>query len=216
MFRINGLRHRYGSELVLELDVFDGDQGSRHLVLGSSGSGKTTLLHVMAGLRRPTEGNVVVAGQDLTALQGHDLDRFRGRHIGIVFQRMHLFATLTVEDNLLMAPFMAGLPQKRDRAHEVLESLDMRHKASAYPRQLSQGQRQRVAIARAVMNHPEVLIADEPTASLDDERATKVLQLLIGQAAANNATLIVATHDNRIASEFESRLVLRAGAEVAA
>lgn len=216
MFALTNIKHRYGAETVLDLPSFEAEQGVHHLILGHSGSGKTTLLHILAGLRKPSEGSVVVAGQDLGALKGHALDRFRGRNIGIVFQRMHLLATLTVEDNLLMAPYLADLPQAKDRIREVLATLDMAHKVGSYPHELSHGQRQRVAIARAVMNQPKVLLADEPTASLDDARAEKVLDLLIDQAEANGATLVVATHDRRIVDHFEHTLMLENGMEVPA
>lgn len=216
MFRLSNIQHRYGEETVLDLPSLEAKQGEHHLILGQSGSGKTTLLHILAGLRKPSEGSVVVANQELGALKGHALDRFRGRHIGIVFQRMHLLATLSVEDNLLMAPYLADLPQGRDRIREVLATLDMGHKVDAYPHELSHGQRQRVAIARAVMNQPEVLLADEPTASLDDSRAEKVLNLLVDQARANGATLVVATHDRRIVDHFEHTLILDEGREVTA
>jgi len=216
MFRLSNIQHRYGDDTVLDLPSLEAKQGEHHLILGQSGSGKTTLLHILAGLRKPSEGSVVVADQELGALKGHALDRFRGRHIGIVFQRMHLLATLSVEDNLLMAPYLADLPQRRDRIREVLATLDMGHKVDAYPHELSHGQRQRVAIARAVMNQPEVLLADEPTASLDDSRAEKVLDLLVDQARANGATLVVATHDRRIVDHFEHTLILDEGREVTA
>ena len=216
MIALTKIRHRYGTDTVLDLPKLEAAQGSHQLILGQSGSGKTTLLHILAGLRKPTEGNVVVADQDLQALSGNALDRFRGRQIGIVFQRLHLLSTLTVENNLLMAPYLANLPQQRDRIHEVLSKLDMEHKAGAFPHELSLGQRQRVAIARAVMNQPKVLLADEPTASLDDVRAEKVLDLLIDQAHDNGATLIVATHDRRIVDRFKHTLVLDEGQEVAA
>ena len=214
MFSLTHIKHRYGPETVLDLPDLEAAQGSHQLILGQSGSGKTTLLHILAGLRKPTEGSVVVADQNLQALSGNALDRFRGRQIGIVFQRLHLLSTLTVENNLLMAPYLANLPQQRERIHDVLSKLDMGHKAGAYPHELSLGQRQRVAIARAVMNQPKVLLADEPTASLDDVRAEKVLDLLIDQAHAHGSTLIVATHDRRILDRFENTLVLDGGKEV--
>ncbi|MDA0683994.1 MAG: ABC transporter ATP-binding protein [Bacteroidetes bacterium] len=216
MFTLTNIIHRYGAETVLDLPAMSGAQGEHHLILGQSGSGKTTLLHILAGLRKPTEGSVVVADQELGVLSGNALDRFRGRNIGIVFQQMHLLVTLTVEDNLLMAPYLADLPQGRERIREVLATLDMEHKVGAYPHELSHGQRQRVAIARAVMNRPKVLLADEPTASLDDKRTESVLDLLVDQAQANNATLIVATHDRRIVSHFENTLILEDGMEVSA
>lgn len=216
MLSLSDIKHRYGDETVLDLPSLEAEQGSHYLVLGHSGSGKTTLLHILAGLRKPSAGSVIVADQELGALSGHALDRFRGRNIGIVFQRMHLLATLSVQDNLLMAPYLADLPQAKDRIREVLATLEMDHKASAFPHELSHGQRQRVAIARAVMNQPEVLLADEPTASLDDSRAEKVLDLLVDQARANGATLVVATHDRRIVDHFDNTLILQNGREVTA
>lgn len=208
MFVLDNLCHQYGSTTVLQLPHLNAAQGEHHLVLGQSGSGKTTLLHILAGLLKPSQGHVVVAGEDLTALSGDALDRFRGRHIGIVFQQLHLLPTLTVEQNLLLAPFMAGLPQDVARVHEVLQNLDVGDKAHAYPNELSHGQRQRVAIARAVMNRPSVLLADEPTSSLDDQRAEQVLHLLTAQAEAHGATLLIATHDHRITDRFHHRLDL--------
>ena len=216
MLRLSDIIHRYGDDTVLDLPLLEAEQGSHHLILGQSGSGKTTLLHILAGLLKPSKGSVVVAEQELGVLNGYSLDRFRGRNIGIVFQRMHLLATLSVEDNLLMAPYLADLPQGRDRIREVLSTLEMEHKVDAFPHELSHGQRQRVAIARAVMNRPKVLLADEPTASLDDSRAQKVLTLLVDQARTNGATLIVATHDRRIIDHFDQTLVLQDGREVVA
>jgi len=208
MILLEGIEHRYDQTVVLDLPSFRAEQGEHHLVLGHSGSGKTTLLHILAGLLRPTEGRAVIAGKDLGVLERDALDHFRGRHIGIVFQEMHLLPTLTVEENLLLAPYMAGLPQDVGRVHEVLRSLDVEEKAQAHPHQLSVGQRQRVAIARAVMNRPRLLLADEPTSSLDDLRAEQVLDLLVQQAEAHEATLLVATHDRRIIGQFSHRLVL--------
>ena len=208
MFALEKLHHRYGPTTVLDLPHVRADQGDRYLILGKSGSGKTTLLHILAGLLQPSNGSVVVAGEDLAAMGGDALDRFRGRQIGIVFQQMHLLPTLTVEQNLLLAPYMAGLAQDGARVREVLRSLDVEEKVNSYPQELSYGQRQRVAIARAVMNKPRVLLADEPTSGLDDERAEMVLQLLTAQADLNGATLVVATHDRRIANAFQHRLDL--------
>ena len=208
MILLKGIEHRYDQTVVLDLPSFRAEQGEHHLMLGRSGSGKTTLLHILAGLLRPTEGRAVIAGKDLGALERDALDHFRGRHIGIVFQEMHLLPTLTVEENLLLAPYMAGLPQDVGRVHEVLRSLDVEEKAQAHPHQLSVGQRQRVAIARAVMNRPRLLLADEPTSSLDDVRAEQVLDLLVQQAEAYDATLLIATHDRRITEHFDHQLVL--------
>jgi putative ABC transport system ATP-binding protein len=208
MISVTGLRHEYDGTTVLDLPRFEAEAGAHWLVLGLSGSGKTTLLHVLGGLLRPTAGEVVVAGENLGALRGAALDRFRGRRVGIVFQQMHLLSTLTVAQNLLLAPYLADLPQDRARVRDVLASLDLADQAQAYPAELSTGQQQRVAIARAIMNDPAVLLADEPTASLDDVRSAQVLDLLTAQAEAHGATLVIATHDRRVMDRFEQQLDL--------
>jgi putative ABC transport system ATP-binding protein len=149
-----------------------------------------------------------VDGQDLAALAEAELDRFRGQKIGIVFQRLHLFETLTVRENLRTAQFLAGVPQDEDRVREVLDRVDLLEKGGAYPSTLSQGQRQRVVLARAVVNRPALLLADEPTSSLDDVRAEAVMDLLEREAGAAGAALVVATHDARIRDRFADVLTL--------
>jgi ABC-type lipoprotein export system ATPase subunit len=211
MFAVRNLRHAYSGTDVLNVPAWQAEQGSQWLVLGPSGSGKTTLLHALAGILKPTDGNISVAGQDLAALGARDLDRFRGRHIGIVLQRLHLMASLTVFDNLLLAQYLAGVPQDRERARAALAGLDLAGKAGARPHELSFGQAQRVAVARAVVNQPKVLLADEPTSNLDDERCLQALELLQSQARACNATLLIATHDQRIKSRMSNQFVLGTG-----
>ncbi|MEM1269800.1 MAG: ABC transporter ATP-binding protein [Bacteroidota bacterium] len=206
MISVQNLRHAYDGTTVLELDQLDLEQGGRLLIHGLSGSGKTTLLHVLAGLLRPTAGTVQVAGEPIYDMAEHARDQFRGRRIGLVFQRLHLLPTLTVLDNVLAAAYAAGMTQDGARARDLLATVDLADKADAYPEQLSYGQRQRVAIARAVMNKPTVLLADEPTASLDGTRSQDVLDLLLAQASEHNATLIVATHDERIRDAFNTVL----------
>ena len=208
MVLLENVRHLYGQEVVIDLPQLSIKQNSHHLLLGRSGSGKTTLLHIIGGLLRPTEGRVTVDDIDITSLSGDALDRLRGRTIGMIFQQLHLLPTLTVEQNLLLAPYLAGLKQDAKRAQDVLQSLDIEDKKYAFPHQLSVGQQQRVAIARAVMNRPKLLLADEPTSSLDDQRAQQVLTLLKEQADLHEATLIIATHDARIAGSFEERVLL--------
>jgi putative ABC transport system ATP-binding protein len=156
---------------------------------------------------------VRVAGRDLGGLRGAALDRFRGKAIGIVFQQLHLLPTLDVAHNLHLAQFMAGLPQDAARVREVLATLGLEEKARAHPSELSHGQQQRVAIARAVINRPSVILADEPTSSLDDLHCGSVLDLLVGQAEAHEATLVVATHDGRIRDRFARKLDLDHGGE---
>lgn len=139
------------------------------------------------------------------------LDRFRGRHIGMVFQRLHLLPALTVTANLELARYLAGLPRDGVRVHSTLERLDIADLAHRRAHELSQGQAQRVAIARAVVNQPRILLADEPTASLDEANAERVARLLCDEAEACAATLVVASHDRRLGRWLPQRLDLAEG-----
>jgi putative ABC transport system ATP-binding protein len=208
MISIEGLRHRYGDREVLALDAWRAEAGERWLVLGASGSGKTTLLCIVGGLLRPSAGRVAVGGQDLAALSNGALDRFRGSRIGFVPQKLHLIASLGVEDNLALAQYLAGVAQDRARVAEVLATLGIADRARARPAELSHGQAQRVALARAVINRPSLILADEPTSNLDDAQCSQALALLESQAAACGATLVVATHDQRVRARFEKRIEL--------
>jgi putative ABC transport system ATP-binding protein len=210
MFVISHLKHAYNGTEVLTVPAWEAGQGSHWLVLGPSGSGKTTLLHILAGILRPTTGSVGIAGRDVRGLSPNQLDRFRGQHIGIVLQRLHLIPSLTVENNVLLAQYLAGVPQDGTRAREVLASLDVADKAGAYPHELSFGQAQRVAVARAVVNRPKLLLADEPTSNLDDARCAQAYGLLESQARACGATLVVATHDQRIKARMSNHFELKA------
>lgn len=177
-------------------------RGEQWLLLGESGSGKTTLLHMLGGLLRPSSGRVVVNGADLYTLPARTLDRFRGQHIGIVFQQPHLIRSMTVEENLLLAQSFAGIGRDVFRIREVLHALEMEHKRHAYPQELSQGQAQRAAIARALVNRPALLLADEPTSSLDNRNADAVVHLLSDLATSQGSTLIISTHDDRVKESF--------------
>ena len=208
MLRLSGIRRRYGSRTVLALDRFEAAAGEHWLVLGASGSGKTTLLNLVAGLLKPSEGEIEVGGQALGKLEGAALDRWRGRTVGLVPQKLHLVSSLSVLQNLLLAPYLAGLPSDEIHALSLLEQLGLKEKAIEKPHQLSHGQAQRVAIARAVMNRPKLLLADEPTATLDDKNCFSALQLLQDQSRECGAILIVATHDQRARDRFEKRVEL--------
>lgn len=208
MFVIRDLRHAYNGEDALQIREWHAAQGEHWLILGPSGSGKTTLLHILAGILRPSYGDVLVAGQPLLRLKPRALDRFRARHVGIVLQKMHLVDSLTVEDNVVLAQYFSRLPRETDRAQEVLADLGLSDKADMYPHQLSFGQAQRLAVARAIVNRPTLLLADEPTSNLDDAHAMQTLDLLEAQAKACRATLLIATHDQRIRSRFRKQYVL--------
>jgi putative ABC transport system ATP-binding protein len=210
MVSIRGLAHRYGPTEALRLPDWKVAQGERWLVLGASGCGKTTLLHILAGLVRPSEGEVSVFDANLRSLQGKQLDAWRGANVGIVLQALHLLKHLSVRDNLRLAQYLARLPQDDARVDETLGALGIGGKAGRKPAELSQGEQQRVAIARAVVNRPRLLLADEPTANLDDAAAEAAVALLAEQAARYGVTLIVATHDARVKRNFENRLSLPA------
>lgn len=208
MIKLSNLKFSYGPAKTIAFPDWEAGQGSHSLILGGSGCGKTTLLHIMAGLKAVDTGTVVVAGQDLKQLKGHRLDVFRGGNIGLVFQKPHLLPVLTVGDNLLLAQYMAELKQDKSRIGEVLEALGLGDRWSAKMHELSQGEAQRVAIARAVLNKPQVVLADEPTASLDDANCDRVLDILEKQATLYNATLVIATHDQRVKERFANQLKL--------
>ena len=208
MIAVRGLAHRYGEHEALRLPEWKVAQGERWLVLGPSGCGKTTLLHVIAGLVHPSEGAVQVAGENLQKLDGARMDRWRATTVGIVLQALHLVRHLSVRDNLRLAQYLAKAPQDDKRIDDALGALGVAQKSARRPSELSQGEQQRVAIARAVVNRPKLLLADEPTANLDDAAATKVVDLLSEQAARHGATLVVATHDARVKGKFRDRLEL--------
>lgn len=175
-------------------------KGKHGLLLGDSGSGKTTLIHLMGGLLRGQDGRIEVDGVDLNSLTEHGLDQYRGRHFGFVFQKNHLIASLTVEKNILSAPFFAGLKQESSKVDALLRDLGLEGKRHARIRELSHGQAQRVSIARALINKPAVILADEPTSALDDKNCEKVISLLMNACSSHGATLVVATHDQRLKS----------------
>ena len=198
MFSLTDITHRYGDTTVLRVDAWCAGAGEHWLLAGVSGSGKTTLLHILAALTTPTTGTVVVGGTELSGLSGAARDRWRGRNVGLVPQRLHLVGALDVADNLRLAQYLADVPDDPQRIRTLFESVGVADLARRYPRELSQGQAQRVAVARAVVNRPALVLADEPTANLDDAHAAAALDLLRGQCLANGAALVVASHDARV------------------
>lgn len=196
--------HQYDSKTKIPLPSLNLEQGEDLLISGQSGSGKSTLLHVLAGLLRPTQGSLTIQDTDLYSLKESKRDRFRGKYIGIVLQQIHLVDALTVQKNLELAQYMAGAKVDPSKIKQICSELEIDDKLDSYIDELSQGQRQRVAIARAVVNQPVLLLADEPTSSLDDERAETVIQLLKTQAKRCKATLIISTHDQRVKNHFSN------------
>lgn len=184
------------------------EQGEHLLLLGESGKGKTTLLHLLAGMLRPTQGFVTVADTNIVGLRAEQLDRFRGKHIGIIFQTAHFVQSLSVEDNLILPQFFSGSKIDRAKAKAILDRLNIGDKAKSKPKDLSIGEQQRAAIARALVNDPDILLADEPTSALDDKNAAEVIQLLEEQSSLSNAALIIVTHDQRLKDRFQKQVTL--------
>lgn len=208
MISIENLSFGYSDRKILSIAKMEIKDKHHLMILGKSGSGKTTLLHILGGLLNPVQGKVRIDETDLYQLSESKRDKYRGQHIGLVFQRAHLIAALSVEDNLLLAQYLSGSTQDKTRIVEVLKSLNLGEKRQSKVKALSQGEQQRVTIARALLNRPKLLLADEPTASLDDDNAMAVITLLKEQAEMNNASLIIATHDQRVKNEFDVQLNL--------
>ncbi len=208
MINLTVIRHRYGERVVLAMPSFAIAAGEECLLLGASGSGKTTLLHILAGILKPSEGDVTIDGTRLSSLSGAALDRFRGQHIGIVLQKLHLIGSISALQNLLLAQTLSGRAADETAALRLLDGLGLAAFSTAKPKQLSHGQAQRLAIARAVINQPKLIIADEPTSNLDDKHAGEALQLLRSQAHSCGAALVVATHDARVKQHIPRRLEL--------
>jgi putative ABC transport system ATP-binding protein len=183
----------------LRFPDIDVAQGRVLLLTGPSGCGKSTWLALVAGLITPSEGTLTVADQTLAQLSGVTTDAWRARTIGFLPQKLHLSAALTVAQNLAMAQWAAGQPEDLGRIAATLAALGVADLGRRKPAQLSGGQAQRVALARAVLLRPKIILADEPTASLDDEAAASAIDVLVQTAQQQGATLVIATHDARVA-----------------
>jgi putative ABC transport system ATP-binding protein len=180
-------------------------------LIGPSGSGKSTLLMVMAGLERPDSGEVVVNGTAFNALDEDALARFRGRHVGIVFQSFHLIPTMTALENVSVPLELAGIPDAAERAARELASVGLGERLHHYPTQLSGGEQQRVALARALATDPAILVADEPTGNLDEATGQQIVDLLFAKHAERGMTLVLVTHDTALAQRCDRVVRLRSG-----
>ncbi|MEU5382505.1 ABC transporter ATP-binding protein [Kitasatospora cineracea] len=214
--RLDGVRKEYGDAVALDGVSLEIRAGEAVAVMGPSGCGKSTLLSMVAGLDRPTAGSVVVHGEDLGELDETGLALYRRRRIGMVFQFFHLIDDLSALDNVALAAQLTGTPARaaRLRALELLDELGIADRRNAYPAVLSGGERQRVAVARALMNRPAVLLADEPTGALDSRSGEQVMDLLIDLNQIGQ-TLLMVTHDPRLATRCASRLIEFADGRVA-
>lgn len=184
------------------------ERGEQLLIYGRSGSGKSTLLHLLAGLIMPDHGHIYIDDMDITQLRHGYLDRYRGQKIGFIPQRFHLIPSLNVRDNIIAACYFAGKKTDSNRLKNISDTLEISHLLDRNPKSLSLGEQQRVCIARAIINAPAVLLADEPTSSLDDENTENVMQLLERACKMDNSTLIVVTHDDRIKNKIHQQISL--------
>jgi putative ABC transport system ATP-binding protein len=180
-------------------------------VRGPSGSGKSTLLHLLGGLDQPSGGEVLYKGKSL--FNDFDLDYYRSRRVGFVFQAFYLLPTLSAWENVQMPMFETDLNmrQRREKAEELLKEVGLAHRLKQYPNELSAGERQRVAIARSLANDPEILLADEPTGNLDTENSAKIMTLLSGIRVNRNMTVVVVTHEVEVAARAQRTLYCRDG-----
>ncbi|WP_306353622.1 ABC transporter ATP-binding protein [Flavobacterium sp. '19STA2R22 D10 B1'] len=208
MIKTQHLAFSYHSGLKFDFPDIVCDSGQSLLITGGSGKGKTTLLHLLGGLLRPQAGSIQIADTDLEKLSEKKLDKFRGQNIGIVLQQSHFIASLSVLDNVVLASWFSKGKKEIEKAKTILAQLDLTDQIHKLPSQLSIGQQQRVSIARALINNPQVLLADEPTSSLDDENANKVADLLSALSKEFGTALIIVTHDQRLKERFSNHIAL--------
>lgn len=207
MISTKGLNFKYNEQASFSFPDINLGKDENLLIIGSSGIGKTTLLHLLAGLLESNSGSINLYGQDISKLTQHQIDKFRGQNIGIVFQKPHFVNSLTVKENLQLAQYL-GNKKDQNRIVDILSSLDILDKENKKPKKLSQGEKQRASIAMAIVNSPKLILADEPTSSLDDENCDRVIKLLKKQASEFKAQLIVITHDNRLKKHFKKSIKL--------
>ena len=215
LMRIEHLTKVYGSgeNAVHAVDdvSFSVEKGEFLAIIGPSGSGKSTLLHILGGVDRPTSGKVYVDGQDVYAQDEEALAIFRRRQVGLVYQFYNLIPVLNVVENLTLPVLMDGRAVNQERLGELLDTLGLRGREKHLPNQLSGGQQQRVAIGRALMNAPAVMLADEPTGSLDSRNGQEIVELLKLSNRKYGQTLIVITHDENIALQADRIIAVEDG-----
>ncbi len=207
MIKTESLKFSYDRKKYFDFPDINLDSGENLLIIGNSGIGKTTLLHLLAGILKPESGSINISGTDISKFSDTELDKFRGDNIGIVFQKPHFISSLTINENLKLAKYLSPSKTSGD-AKKILESLNIKDKYQQKPNQLSEGEKQRASIALALINSPSLILADEPTSSLDDFNCDNVIKLLKTQAKDHKAQLIVITHDARLKKHFKNNLNL--------
>lgn len=207
MIKTKGVEFNYDNQVFFKFQDINLKSSENLLIIGSSGIGKTTLLHLLAGLLVSSSGSIKLFEKELSDLSSHQLDKFRKNNIGIVFQRPHFVNSLTVKENLQLAQYIAN-KKDNNRIENILKNLNIFDKSDKKTNQLSQGEKQRASIALAIVNSPKLILADEPTSSLDDINCDNVIKLLKKQATDFGAQLIVITHDSRLKKHFKNSIEL--------
>ncbi|WP_458861944.1 ABC transporter ATP-binding protein [Acidaminobacterium chupaoyuni] len=219
MIEVRGVRKEYpiGDETVVALKKINLkiNKGEICCIFGTSGSGKSTLLNQLAGMEKPTRGEVRIGGVSITRLNENQLAAFRQRHIGFVFQSYNLLPGLTATENVALPLMFRGMPkaQREKAARQMLKRVGLEHRMDHFPKQMSGGQQQRAGIARAFITHPEVVFADEPTGNLDSKTTIEVMNMIRGFAEKFNQTIILVSHDPEMA-DYADRIVTLIDGEV--
>ena len=206
---LNGISKIYGDLKALDNINLNVEEGEWLSIMGPSGSGKTTLMNIIGCMDKPSRGKIELAGQDISKLSSKELTVVRRDTIGLVFQQFHLVNYLTALENVMMAQYYHSMPDEEE-AMEALASVGLKERAKHLPNQLSGGEQQRVCIARALINHPKLLLADEPTGNLDEKNERLVMEIF-EKLHNTGSTIIVVTHDPEVADQAERMVVLEHG-----
>ncbi len=208
MITTRQLSYAYPGQQEMTFPDIHCEDNEHALILGPSGTGKTTFLHLLGGLLSPSKGEIIIGGTPVHSLKGKHLDKFRGQHIGLIFQRPHFIKSINALENLLLAQHLSGIKPDEHHAHHLLERLSIPHKSKSQTYTMSIGEQQRLAIARALINKPTIILADEPSSALDDENCIRMITLLQQIASEEKSNLIVVTHDSRIKTLIDKKVYL--------
>lgn len=208
MLQTESVSYEYNEQTKFSFPNISLVAGNDLLILGESGVGKTTLLHLLAGLLPISGGKIKITGVDIGTLRSSDLDTFRSKNIGVIFQKSYFVKAISLKENLLLVQYLSKKGKDVARINFIAENLGIKHLLNKKPHHLSIGEQQRGSIALALINNPKVILADEPTSSLDDKNCFNVITLLKEQAAKTNAALIIVTHDQRLKEEFKNKISL--------
>ena len=208
MLKSNSIQFTYDGEKKFNFPDLNINSGESLLVLGESGVGKTTFIQILAGLLKPSSGSLELNSINYSSLSSKKMDEFRGKNIGMIFQSPHFVRNISIIENLLLSLHLSNQKLDKEYAEDVLSQIGLVEKMNSLPDELSQGEQQRAAIALAVIKNPDLILADEPTSSLDDTNCQKIISLLKEQSTSKNAKLIIITHDNRLKSQFKKSIIL--------